>query len=424
MSRSLSIAIIGCGTAGLAAALLLERAGHKVTLVERFSEPQPLGSGLILQPSGLAVLAELGLAAPLIATGSRIDRLFGLNAATGSVVLDVRYAALKRERFGVGIHRAALFEELFTAVQRQSIAIETGVEVGDIDASAGGKVSLIAASGRRIGPFDLVVDASGTRSPLLGHAVRPVRQVPLRYGALWANVPLGETGFDRHALEQRYRRASVMVGVLPIGRHGEQSEPQAALFWSLKADALDGWRSAGLAAWKAEVERTWPATAPLLAHIADPEQLTFASYRHQTLPRPYGQRIAFIGDAAHSTSPQLGQGANMALLDAYALAVALNQAADLDGALRRYAQLRRWHVRLYQAASRMFTPFYQSDSAVLPVIRDRVVPPLARLPGIDRMLALLVSGLIGDPLRRLGLKEPAIAGESDRPALAGKGAEP
>ncbi|MCP4561018.1 MAG: FAD-dependent monooxygenase [Bosea sp.] len=422
MSRSLTIAIIGCGTAGLAAALLLERAGHTVTLVERFGEPQPLGSGLILQPSGLAVLDALGLAAPLIAAGSRIDRLFGLNAVTGSVVLDVRYAALKRERFGVGIHRAALFRTLFAAVRKRPVAIETGIEIDDIDA-AGDKVSLAAANGRRIGPFDLVVDASGTRSPLLGHAARPATRVPLSYGALWANVPLAGTDFDRHALEQRYRRASVMVGVLPIGRPGGEPEPQAALFWSLKADALDAWRSARLAAWKAEVERVWPATAPLLDHIAAPEQLTFANYRHQTLPLPYGRRIAFIGDAAHSTSPQLGQGANMALLDAYALAVALDDAADLDAALRRYAQLRRWHVRLYQAASRMFTPFYQSDSAVLPLIRDRVVPPLARLPGIDRMLALLVSGLIGDPLRRLGLKEPAIAAESDRPVLAGEGAE-
>jgi salicylate hydroxylase len=423
MSRSLTIAIIGCGTAGLAAALLFERAGHTVTLVERFSEPQPLGSGLILQPSGLAVLDELGLAGSLIAAGSRIDRLFGLNAATGSVVLDVRYAALKRERFGVGIHRAALFEVLFTAVQTRAVAIETGVEIGDAETGSDGKVSLLAASGRRIGPFDIVVDASGTRSPLLGHAARPAARLPLSYGALWANVPLAGTGFDRHALEQRYRRASVMVGVLPIGRYGEQSEPLAALFWSLKADALDAWRSAGLAAWKTEVERVWPATAPLLEHIVAPEQLTFASYRHQTLPQPHGQRIAFIGDAAHSTSPQLGQGANMALLDAYALAVALDTASDLDAALRHYAQLRRWHVRLYQAASRMFTPFYQSDSAALPLIRDRVVPPLARLPGIDRMLALLVSGLIGDPLRRLGLKEAAIAGESDRPAFAGEGAE-
>jgi salicylate hydroxylase len=405
MSRSLTIAIIGCGTAGLAAALLLERAGHAVTLIERFSEPQPLGSGLILQPSGLAVLNELGLAAPLIATGSRIDRLFGLNATSDSVVLDVRYAALKRERFGVGIHRVALFETLFASVQKRTVAIETGVEVSDIDASAGGKVSLIAAGGRRLGPFDLVVDASGTRSALLGHAARPVTHTPLSYGALWANVPLAGTSFDRHALEQRYRRASVMVGVLPIGRHGEAREPQAALFWSLKADALDAWRSAGLAAWKAEVERVWPATALLLDHIVAPEQLTFASYRHQTLPRPYGRRIAFIGDAAHSTSPQLGQGANMALLDACALTVALDQAGDLDAALLRYAELRRWHVRLYQAASRLFTPFYQSDSTLLPLIRDRVVPPLARLPGIDRMLALLVSGLIGDPLRRLGSKE-------------------
>ena len=233
MSRSLTIAIIGCGTAGLAAALLLERAGHRITLVERFGEPQPLGSGLILQPSGLAVLDELGLAAPLITAGSRIDRLFGLNAATGSVVLDVRYGALRQERFGVGIHRAALFETLFASVQKRPVAIETGVEVADIDAATDSKISLLPANGRRIGPFDLVVDASGTRSALLGHAAKPAVRVPLSYGALWANVPLAGTGFDRHALEQRYRRASVMAGVLPIGCQGEEPEPQAALFWSL-----------------------------------------------------------------------------------------------------------------------------------------------------------------------------------------------
>ena len=51
----------------------------------------------------------------------------------------------------------------------------------------------------------------------------------------------------------------------------------------------------------------------------------------------------------------------------------------------------------------MFTPFYQSDSYVLPLLRDRLVPPLARLPGIDRQLALLVAGLYGDPLRALKL---------------------
>lgn len=401
MTRRYGIAIAGCGPAGLAAALLLERAGHRVTLVERFATPQPLGSGLILQPTGLAVLRELGLADALIARGSRLDRLYGLGAATDSVVLDVRYAALGPDAFGLGIHRGSLFEALFAAVRARGIAVETGCEVADME-TGGGNVSLLLENGRRLGPFDLAIDATGARSPLIGRALRPARQRPLTYGAVWANAPLAE-GFDPHALEQRYHRASVMVGVLPIGRRPEDERLLASFFWSLKPAEHAQWQARGLDAWKADVLRHWPQTAPMLETITSSEQLLLASYRHHTLPVPAGRGLAFIGDAAHSTSPQLGQGANMGLLDAYALAVAVNEAPDTAEALQRYAARRRFHVRLYQAASRLFTPFYQSDSYVLPLLRDRLVPPLARLPGIDRQLALLVAGLYGDPLRTLKL---------------------
>ena len=73
----LSIAMAGAGPAGLSAALLLCRDGHRVTLFDQFEAPRPLGSGLILQPTGLAVLGELGLAGRILALGGRIDRLFG-----------------------------------------------------------------------------------------------------------------------------------------------------------------------------------------------------------------------------------------------------------------------------------------------------------------------------------------------------------
>lgn len=408
MTHRYEIVVAGCGPAGLAAALLLERAGHRVTLVERFATPQPLGSGLILQPTGLAVLRELGLAEALIARGSRLDRLYGLGAATGSVVLDVRYAALGPDAFGLGIHRGSLFEALFAAVAVRGIAVETGCEVADVESGSGGKVSLVLDNGRKLGPFDLAIDALGARSPLIGRAIRSVRQRPLTYGAVWANAPLA-AGFDLHALEQRYHRASVMVGVLPIGRRPDAETTLASFFWSLKPAEHAQWQARGLDAWKADVLRHWPQTAPMLETITSAEQLLLASYRHHTLPVPAGRGLAFIGDSAHSTSPQLGQGANMGLLDAYALAMAVNETPNIAEALDRYARLRRFHVRLYQAASRLFTPFYQSDSYMLPLFRDRLVPPFARLPGIDRQLALLVAGLYGDPLRalKLGLAFPA-----------------
>ncbi|WP_348628272.1 MULTISPECIES: FAD-dependent oxidoreductase [unclassified Mesorhizobium] len=129
MQESLDIAIAGAGPAGLATALYLNRSGHHVTVFERFDEPKPVGSGLILQPTGLSVLAELGLLDDILSLGSRIDRLHGADAGSGRTVLDIRYDAQRGGRFGLAVHRAALFGVLFRAAWREAIAIETNVEI-------------------------------------------------------------------------------------------------------------------------------------------------------------------------------------------------------------------------------------------------------------------------------------------------------
>lgn len=120
-------AIAGCGIAGLACALLLHRQGrHKVTLYERFDTPRPLGSGLMIQPTGLAVLEQLGLAAKVLRQGAPVTRLYGKNA-DGRVVLDARYADLGGSgAVGIGIHRASLFSALYDAVRAEGIEIRTG----------------------------------------------------------------------------------------------------------------------------------------------------------------------------------------------------------------------------------------------------------------------------------------------------------
>lgn len=401
--RALQIAVAGAGPAGLAVALGLRRAGHRVTVHERFLRPAPLGSGLILQPTGLSVLAHLGLLPRILALGARIDRLHGTDAATGRTVLDVRYDAPPRGRFGLAVHRAALFGVLYEAVLAQDIAVETGVDVTDLDARSAG-AWLIERSGRRHGPFDLVVDASGARSPLRRRCKGATEPTPLTYGAFWASVGW-RPGFDPHRLEQRYERAGIMIGVLPIGRPSEGEPPMAALFWSLKPNQAESVRAMGIDAWKQQVERRWPACATFTSQIRGFEQLVLARYGHHTLRHPYAQRLAVIGDAAHSASPQLGQGANMALLDAAALAHALAGASSLDAALESYAAARRRHVRFFQALSALFTPFYQSDSVVLPFLRDRLVATLARVPPAPRLLSAMVSGTLVDPFRGAGVPE-------------------
>jgi 2-polyprenyl-6-methoxyphenol hydroxylase-like FAD-dependent oxidoreductase len=399
---TLRIVVAGGGISGLALALLCRRDGHDVTLCERFPEPRPVGSGLILQPTGLAVLRALGLDETIRARAAPLERLFGAALPSGRVVLDVRYSALRPHgQTAFGVHRATLFGALYDAVLAAGIRIDTNRAVRATRLEA--DVRTVAfADGTHSEPADLVVDALGTQSPLAppcGHE--------LRYGALWTNVDwVDGAGFDARALEQRYRAASVMIGVMPIGTPPGSVRPQAAVFWSLRGDRHAAWRDAGLAEWRDEVARLWPQAAPLLAQVTSPEQVTFARYAHRTLVRPMEERLIHIGDAWRSTSPQLGQGANMALLDAYALALALRGAPRdrVADALAHAVAMRRRHVLLYQAASRAFTPVYQSDSRVLPFLRDRLVGPLAKRWPATGILAAMVAGQIGRPLRALGLQ--------------------
>ena len=72
------VCVIGCGTAGAAAAVLLARAGCEVTVLERVAAPAAVGAGIVVQPSGQAVLARLGLLDTIAARGARLDRLLVL----------------------------------------------------------------------------------------------------------------------------------------------------------------------------------------------------------------------------------------------------------------------------------------------------------------------------------------------------------
>jgi 2-polyprenyl-6-methoxyphenol hydroxylase-like FAD-dependent oxidoreductase len=140
-----------------------------------------------------------------------------------------------------------------------------------------------------------------------------------------------------------------------------------------------------------------------LAVIQNPEQLVFARYAHHTIQNPVEHRLVHVGDSWHAASPQLGQGANMALLDAYALAKSLDQTTDINAALGAYKALRQRHIWLYQTISELFTPFYQSDSKLLPWLRDYIATPAAQLPPVAAVLSSMVAGTLGAPLQRLGL---------------------
>ena len=159
----LRIVVVGCGIAGMAAAILLARQGHRVEVVERFAAPGPVGSGLLLQPLGLAVLDRLGVGATVRAAGARIERLYGLVHPSGRRILDVGYGEIGTGLSGLGIHRATLFGALHEAMRAAGATVVPGTSVSGVARAADGRPMAVTAGGADA-PADLLVDASGARS--------------------------------------------------------------------------------------------------------------------------------------------------------------------------------------------------------------------------------------------------------------------
>jgi 2-polyprenyl-6-methoxyphenol hydroxylase-like FAD-dependent oxidoreductase len=119
--EALQVGIVGLGTAGTAAGILLARQGHHVKIYEKTSSSAAqgyVGAGIGMQPIGLTVLRRLGQNTlnSVLDHGHRIDRLYGEDTK-GKTILDLSYSDLDENLFGVGLHRGVLFHELIQAAQ-------------------------------------------------------------------------------------------------------------------------------------------------------------------------------------------------------------------------------------------------------------------------------------------------------------------
>jgi 2-polyprenyl-6-methoxyphenol hydroxylase-like FAD-dependent oxidoreductase len=384
--KPMHVAIVGYGTAGQAAAILLARDGHHVEVFEQTARPGPVGAGILLQPVGLQVLWHMELLDTAVHFGKRIDRLYGESKA-GRTVMDMRYRQLHPHMAGFGMQRGALFSILADALPA-TVELHCAHHITDI--SEDGR-RLGDAQGRRHGPFDLVLCADGAASKLRAFAGTPRLDRPYPWGALWCLVAQGTWPYP-HELRQRYVGARRMIGLLPVGSRPGDPVPRLSFFWSLPTAGFEAWSAAGIGPWLEEIRALWPEALASLAGVDRCDQLSRASYR-DAIPRHWQRgRMALLGDAAHAMSPQLGQGVNMALLDALALRDTLRSAAPIEAALASYQATRRAHVSAYQFWSRWLTPLFQSEGDLLAALRDLAFHPLGRTWGARTLMLRVLSG--------------------------------
>jgi 2-polyprenyl-6-methoxyphenol hydroxylase-like FAD-dependent oxidoreductase len=401
--RPTDIGIIGCGTAGSAAALLLARAGHRVTVYERVPEPGAIGAGVMLQPTGQAVLARLGLLDAVIARAAPVEKL-RCETVAGRCLFDLRYDRLPEGYKGYGLHRGVLFDALFRAVKAAPVALRCGVAIENLcptDDHRG--LWFVTPEGERHGPHAMCVVADGARSHLRDDTSIDKRVDPYPWGALWFVGEDREETFAR-VLFQKVRGTRRMTGFLPTGLGPSGSVPLVSLFYSLRADQEAAWRAGDLSVWKREITASVPQAEALLAQIGTHDDVLFTRY-HDVEMYPWNtDRVVYLGDAAHAMSPQLGQGANLALWDAMTLADECERHLTVGASLAAYSRARKRHLGFYQLATRWLTLFFQSDLVPLGWARDAFMPLAASFSPTHTLMVRSMTGTVQgvafeDPVR-------------------------
>jgi 2-polyprenyl-6-methoxyphenol hydroxylase-like FAD-dependent oxidoreductase len=378
--RRLSIGIVGCGVGGCTAALLLARQGHAITLFEQTPRVGPAGAGVLLQASGQRVLHSLNLLDSVLSNAERIEELVA-TTHRGQHLSRLRFADRPGGHIAYGLHRGDLFAVLHTAVLAAAVDLRLNHTITGIKPDGR---TLMDTAGNSVGTFDLIIAADGSRSRLRQscrlrafiHAYQPA--------ALWA---VGKHPAVRGQLIQRTHHTQKLCGLLPMGGG------RTSFFWGVRILDWPKLRAGSFTAWQQEVTDLMPAAEPLVRSFNSFDDLVFSTYLAVWMPRVVRGNVAFLGDAAHASSPLLGHGINLAMVDARDLSNALSSESSIADALNRYDAAQRLRNGYYSAASALLTPSFQGRSTLLGIARDFVLPRLQRIMPARRIMLRTLAGV-------------------------------
>jgi len=367
------VLVVGAGIGGLSVALLFARAGAAVTVLEKVADPGEVGAGLLLQPNGLAVLSGLGLGAEVERQG-RVVSSTELRAADGRVLLSSPIPD-----FGggldhlVAIRRHELLTVLLDAVRDEpTISPQTGSRVLEVQRTG----SLRTGRGDRTEETQaqLVVGADGVHS------------IVRRSGAFDARVSDTATRYVRGlvatadgGLQGEFWTSLGLFGAAQVT--ADLTYFYAALRPGPATEALD---DHDVDQWRSHWVRALPASAALLDQVRQQDELLVSDVSRVDCRHWYDGRLVLVGDAAHAMAPNVGQGANSAMVDGAVLVDELLSAHDVDAGLSAYEARRRKPVRGVQQAADQMARLSNVTGRGAAALRDGVLRLLNTSPRLGR----------------------------------------
>jgi 2-polyprenyl-6-methoxyphenol hydroxylase-like FAD-dependent oxidoreductase len=317
------ILIVGGGIAGLSLAAALRGGPFDVTVIERRPDGAPTGGGIAMQPNAMRALRSIGVADVVARAGATIER-FSFLDAVGTALCSIDLPSVWGDVGPfVGTDRAALHEALLEAAG----GCRHGVGLGGL--TFRDHVVAATCSDGTTADYDLVVGADGLRSTVRSAfgAAAPV------YGGqmVWRSVTAGA---DVDGV-QFWLGDGCFFGLCPVG--GGRVYGFANVTGPLCRDPVHG-RIERLS------RRFEGFGAPVRSHLEGlrrDDEVHCAPIEWQPRPDWRRGRVVLIGDAAHATSPMMGQGGAMAIEDAVVLAECLGEGTDVDEAVDRFIARRR-----------------------------------------------------------------------------------
>jgi len=353
MTRPLSIAIVGAGMGGLAAAAALRRVDIDVTVYEQATQFARIGAGIQIGCNAMKVLRGLGLEARLRGQSFYPRSWNNRDWCTGEVKFDMIFGESAEQKFGAPYllaHRGDLHAALASAVPDQCVKLNHKL-VG-LDETGDG-VRLTFANGAKV-TADAVIGADGIHSVVrdILFGVSPVSFTGrIAYRTTYPAAPLGGEEIDDCTKWWGEDRHIVIYYVKPdrseIYLVTSQPEPEFRIeSWSAKGDVKELRKA--FAGFDRQVEQVLAAC---------PDVHKWAIVDRAALDRWTERNVTLLGDACHPMTPYMAQGAAMAIEDAAVLSRCLD-GVEPDGianAFRRFEATRKARTARIQQTSRANT---------------------------------------------------------------------